>query len=159
MDVIFDFFDFYSNKSIYMKENQIQTISCKTSACLPKPLVKWYLLNPINNITYDITNHSTESYILKENWLTVAESILRILPNRTLDRWHLYCTVWTQVKAADIFSEEFVLNVACTYLYYIFRFESYILFSFCFILTFDLLSFSSNMKGFKLLKHLQKYLL
>ncbi|XP_060573200.1 uncharacterized protein LOC132731103 [Ruditapes philippinarum] len=105
-------FDFHSNKSIYINESQIQTFSCKTSACLPKPVVKWYLWNPINKITYDITNHSTVSYIPKENWLTIAESFLQILPNRTLDRWHLYCTVLTQVIAADIFSEEFVLNVA-----------------------------------------------
>ncbi|XP_060565944.1 titin-like [Ruditapes philippinarum] len=105
-------FDFHSNNSIYINENKIQTVSCKTSACLPKPLVKWYLRNPINNITYDITNQSTELYIPKENWLTIAESILRILPNRTQDRWHLYCAVWTQPKEADKSSKEFVLNVA-----------------------------------------------
>ncbi|XP_060606152.1 uncharacterized protein LOC132758491 [Ruditapes philippinarum] len=101
-----------SNKNIYITENEMQTVSCNTSACFPKPRVKWYLKNPTNNLTKDITDHSSQSYFFRKDGLISAESILQVLLNRTVNSWHLYCKVWTRAKYADISSRAILLNVA-----------------------------------------------
>jgi hypothetical protein len=92
----------------------MQTISCNSSACFPKPIVKWYLRN--STITEDITDLSTQSYISQKDGLISAESILHVLLNRTHDSWFLYCEVWTGSKYPDISSKEVLLNVARTLL-------------------------------------------
>ncbi|XP_060559015.1 vascular endothelial growth factor receptor 1-like [Ruditapes philippinarum] len=94
---------------MYIEENEMQTISCNSSSCFPKPIVKWYLRN--STVTEEITNLSRQSYISQKDGLTSAESIIHLLLNRTHDSWYLYCEVWTGLAYFDIASKEILLNV------------------------------------------------
>ncbi|XP_053388702.1 synaptogenesis protein syg-2-like [Mercenaria mercenaria] len=104
--------DIYLPKNIYLNENHQYIIKCNTSSCRPQPTIAWYLQNPKTHIKYNLTENSTQSITEKKDGLIAAESLLRLVPNRTVNDWMLYCEAWTDNTNSALASKQIALNVS-----------------------------------------------
>lgn len=101
--------------SSLMEEHSRQTIKCKTSFSRIKPQVRWILQQYKYCKKDDITGNSSTQIISSGTGdeLVVAESTLQFYPNRTIDKWMLYCEGWTENISHAIQSNKLTLNVSC----------------------------------------------
>ena len=104
--------------SSLMKEYSMQTIKCTTSFSRPQPQVRWYLQQFNKSMKKNITgNSSTQTFPSNTvGELVAAESTLKFYPNRTFNKWLLYCEGWTENITRAVPSNKLTLNVTCKFL-------------------------------------------
>ena len=102
--------------STFMKEYSRQTIKCKTSFTRPQPEVKWYLQQFNNSLKKDITGNSSIQTMSDNTGLVAVESTLQFYPNRTINKWIVFCEGWTDNITRAIQSNKLTFDVTCKFI-------------------------------------------